>query len=305
MRPIPTISAQLIANRQDKLFLEIGINRIELHLEQLQRLDLTHALTDELSTQLWELGTLGIIEDERAVTAFFNDETDLTEVSAKYSACQSSCDALPATTTLQLAPAEPVLAGARFVITSSSNRSPTPPGRIRLDIDASSAFGSGRHETTQLVLTALESHLRPGSLVLDVGSGSGIISAAAYALGAGMVVACDIDQLSLELTRKSAPNAFLFNGSVDAIASASVPLIIANISASVIDLLTYDLARISQPGATLILSGFIHGHGPNGFKPERIFNLNEWQCWICRPELIHLPPISKTRVVQPFARMWW
>ena len=270
----------------------------------MQLLKLSHALTDELATELWELGTLGIIENGDVLTVFFDDETDLKQITSRYLAELSDYMPGPSEALCSLAPAEPVLAGTRFFITELLDTSPPPPGRIRLNIEASSAFGSGRHETTQLVLIALEKFLQPGSPLLDVGSGSGIIPAAAHALGAGTITACDIDELSLELTRKSAPGTLVYKGSIDAIASASVQLIVANISASVIDLLSPDLARISKPEATLILSGFTHGHGPQDISAESILELNEWQCWICRPESIRLSSTS-THPIQPFSAMWW
>ncbi len=290
-------------NKPDKLFSKTETHSSQLYLA-LQLLKLSHYLTDELATELWDLGTLGIIEGEHIITAFFDDGTNLTEVTSRYLAELSPCLLGPAETIGHLTPAEPVLAGTRFFITERSDTSSTPPGRIRLNIETSSAFGSGRHETTQLNLTALEKYLRPGSSLLDVGSGSGIVPAAAQALGAGTILACDIEDLSLELTRKSAPGALLYKGSVDAIASASVPLIVANIRASVINLLSPDLARISKPEGTLILSGFIQGQGPKDISPENILELNEWQCWICRPESIRLSS-TFTDPVQPFSAVWW
>src|SRR4051794_38189488 len=49
-----------------------------------------------------------------------------------------------------------------------------PAGRYRLNVDAQSAFGSGRHESTQLMIKAMERMLTSGDVVLDIGCGSGI-----------------------------------------------------------------------------------------------------------------------------------
>ncbi len=72
-------------------------------------------------------------------------------------------------------------------------RQPTPPGRLRLEIYPGMACGTGRHPATQLCLQAIERYVRPGARVLDVGSGSGILSDAARLMGAASVIGCDID----------------------------------------------------------------------------------------------------------------
>ena len=70
------------------------------------------------------------------------------------------------------------------------------PG-IRIAIDPGTAFGTGTHETTQLVLKALEKQVRPGDRVLDVGTGSGILAIAALKFGAGFVLGTDLDEMAV------------------------------------------------------------------------------------------------------------
>ena len=65
------------------------------------------------------------------------------------------------------------------------------------------AFGTGAHESTQLCLQALESHLRSGARCLDLGTGSGILSIAAALLGAGPVLAVDIDEKAVANAREN------------------------------------------------------------------------------------------------------
>lgn len=70
----------------------------------------------------------------------------------------------------------------------------TNPDRVRVvRIEPGRAFGSGNHATTQLALRFLEERLLPGHRVLDFGAGSGILSFAAAALGAGPIVDIEID----------------------------------------------------------------------------------------------------------------
>jgi ribosomal protein L11 methyltransferase len=112
------------------------------------------------------------------------------------------------------------------------------------------AFGTGVHETTQLCIEALEDYLRPGTRVLDVGTGSGILARAAALLGAGTCFACDVDPVAVEIAGIG------FVGSVDAVRSASVDLVVANISPEAIVQLAPDLVRVLRPGGLMLASGF-------------------------------------------------
>ena len=64
------------------------------------------------------------------------------------------------------------------------------------------AFGSGSHPTTTLCLRALESKLKPGDSVLDLGTGSGVVAIAAAMLGASHVVACDVDPAAVAVAAR-------------------------------------------------------------------------------------------------------
>ncbi|MBR4769210.1 MAG: 50S ribosomal protein L11 methyltransferase, partial [Lachnospiraceae bacterium] len=70
-------------------------------------------------------------------------------------------------------------------------------GRYVIEIDPGSAFGTGSHETTKLCITALEKYVKPGDRILDVGTGSGILSIAAVKLGASEAFGTDIDELAV------------------------------------------------------------------------------------------------------------
>lgn len=66
-------------------------------------------------------------------------------------------------------------------------------GGVTISIDPGISFGTGQHETTQLCIRALQEHIKPGDTVLDLGCGSGILSIAAYKLGAKTICGTDID----------------------------------------------------------------------------------------------------------------
>lgn len=71
-------------------------------------------------------------------------------------------------------------------------------------IDPETAFGSGEHGSTRAALVLLDRHLRPGDLVLDLGSGSGILTIAAARLGAGSAIGIEIDAESIPVAEKNA-----------------------------------------------------------------------------------------------------
>ena len=79
---------------------------------------------------------------------------------------------------------KPLPVGQRLLIRPTWEAAEPMPGREVLSIDPGMAFGTGGHETTRLVLEALEGQIRPGIRFLDVGCGSGILSIAALLLGA-------------------------------------------------------------------------------------------------------------------------
>lgn len=258
----------------------------------------------DLLALLWELGTLGIEERPDTLVAFFPPATDLSTLRAAYTCRVETLD--PTTTLAPLGLPEPILAGDRFFIAPHGSKEPTPEGRIRLTIDAPNAFGSGRHETTQLVIEALERHLAPGALVIDAGCGSGILSAAAGALGAKTVIACDPHLDSAALTHHQVPTAHVFAGSIDSVRSGQADFVLANISARVIDLLSFHLTRILRPCGLLVLSGFIADRPPETFQPEEESALNDWRCWVCRPAPLSVSEEqSSFPALQPFSSVWW
>ena len=77
------------------------------------------------------------------------------------------------------------------------------PDEIVIELDPGMAFGTGLHPSTRMILEVLETHVKPGAQVLDVGTGSGILAIAAAKLGAGTVVGLDIDSLALEVAREN------------------------------------------------------------------------------------------------------
>jgi ribosomal protein L11 methyltransferase len=91
--------------------------------------------------------------------------------------------------------------GQRIIVKPSWQTYTPRPNDIVIELDPGMAFGTGLHPSTRLCLVALEEHLSPGMGVLDVGTGSGILAIAAAKLGAGPVLALDIDPVAVEAAR--------------------------------------------------------------------------------------------------------
>lgn len=195
---------------------------------------------DALIAELWEAGTLGVTEGPGELEAWFETE----EAAARFGSPQ------PAPTIDWVAKVQdewPALeVGEKFFVVPPWNTDPTPPGRFRLEINPGQQCGTGQHPCTQKCLIEMERYVRPGDSVLDVGSGSGILSIAAKMLGAERVIACDIDETAAQ------PVPF-FQGSVDAVRDGSFDVVIANISEDVIGDMLPDFLRVAR---VRILSGF-------------------------------------------------
>jgi ribosomal protein L11 methyltransferase len=138
--------------------------------------------------------------------------------------------------------------------------------------------------------------------VLDIGSGSGILSQAAHLLGARKVFGCDIHEDAIAASQAQL-RSHLFQGSADAIRGQIADVVVANISAKTIDALGWELNRISKPNGLLILTGFIRENPPKGFSPERITDRGDWLCWLCRPQAI--PRSGDRQVSHTHSLEWW
>lgn len=152
--------------------------------------------------------------------------------------------------------------GERLLLHPSWEPASSEPGDVVVMIDPENAFGSGDHETTRLVLQALDQRVAGGERVLDVGCGSGVLSIAALRLGATSAVATDIDEDSVVVARRNAELngvAEGFRASTQRLAEidGTYDLLLANIETSVLVQMPSDLQARLAPGGALILSGIL------------------------------------------------
>lgn len=159
-----------------------------------------------------------------------------------------------------------------------------------ITLDPGMAFGTGTHPTTSLTLQALESTLRGGETLLDVGTGSGVLSIAAKHLGAKEVYAYDLDEVAV---RSAKENMDLNKVAKDVHVSANDLLkgieiesdvIVANILADIILLMIPDAWRLLKQTGTLIVSGIIEekkemvltAMEEQGFVVDQVFQQKDW-----------------------------
>ena len=178
----------------------------------------------------------------------------------------------------------PIQAGP-FYLYGAHVTAPPPPGTIPIQIEASVAFGTGRHETTKGCLLALADlkATHPVARALDMGCGSGILALAAAKLWDCPVLAVDNDP---DAVRLSAENARI-NGEAKLVRAeqgygygapavaegAPYDLIVANILAGPLKAMAPDLIRNLAPGGVAVLSGLLTTQAQEVLEAHRPLDL--------------------------------
>ncbi len=188
--------------------------------------------------------------------------------------------------------------GAKTTVRPPWREHEPAPGEAVVVLDPGMAFGTGLHPTTRLSVQLLEEELRPGAVVLDVGTGSGVLAVAAALHGAARVDAVDIEPVAVRSARENAER----NGVADRIriepgsVGAEAPfageyrLVLANIIARILIELAPGLAAATAPEGTLVLSGVIESKEPAvrrtfdalGMTFDRRAQMDDWVALVYR-----------------------
>lgn len=158
----------------------------------------------------------------------------------------------------------PVKISEKFTIVPTwEDYTPVHSDELIIELDPGMAFGTGTHPTTVLCIQALERIVKKGDAVIDVGTGSGVLSIAAAMLKAKSVLALDLDEvavqsakLNLKLNKVHETAHVQQNNLLDGI-SEEADVIVANILAEVIVRFTDDVYRLLKQDGYFIASGII------------------------------------------------
>jgi len=136
-------------------------------------------------------------------------------------------------------------------------------GEQVITINPQMAFGTGHHESTQLIARALEKWQKTGMHILDIGTGSGILAIIAARLGAASVVAIDNDPIALKNAlenvrlNKNAAHIHFFVAQPEDLQPAEYDIILANINRNVLIKYAKQFPKFLNPNGKLILSGLL------------------------------------------------
>lgn len=182
--------------------------------------------------------------------------------------------------------------GGRVVVVPTWIEHRAAAGQIVVRLDPGQAFGTGHHETTRLCLAALDGLARPGITMLDVGTGSGVLSIAAALLGLEKIVAIDIDPIAADVARANS-EANGVSAAISISAGVLAPdherryeLVVSNISTPANTALAETFGRVVTPGGDLVLSGIlsvdatgvIEAVVAKGFEQVAFTEERDWCC---------------------------
>ena len=227
---------------------------------------------DEVSGLVWDLGVSGVEElelgngsvelrigcDGEVAELVIESLSDRWTVSAESVAADTGLDTWREH-------AQVWRAGSNIVIVPPWLATPSDlsPDDLVLSIDPGHAFGSASHETTRLCLEAVAEFVKPGSVVADIGCGSGVLAIAAVRLGAREAIATDISPDAIIATIENARRndvadvVDVSTATIVELDSATYDLVLANIGAATLCSMAQGLVQITKPDGVLVLSGLL------------------------------------------------
>lgn len=171
---------------------------------------------------------------------------------------------------------QPIPIGEKLLIVPQWLSPENPEHRIPVVLDPGMIFGTGAHASTQMCLRALEQTIHGGERVIDLGSGSGILSIAALLLGAQEATGVDIDPKAEDIARENAalngltaPRFRAVTGNVigdkammESLSEGGYDVVLANIVADVIIPLSAVVPHFLRPDGVFICSGILNTRLP-------------------------------------------
>jgi len=240
--------------------------------------------SDALTNFLWELGALGVVEEEipglpPRLRAFFAESMSSTRLLAAVQDYQASLRSLGFAVESHATEITPLLdeawasawqqsfpareVGRRLLLLPPWIEPPPGSDRSTVIIEPGRAFGTGHHGTTEGCLVLLEEALAatPNASTLDIGTGTGILAVAALKLGAPSVLAIDVDPDAVSATQVNAGRNGCAGLTVRLAEPQEVagrfPLVLANLLTHTHLALASQYARLVAPGGSLVLGGML------------------------------------------------
>ena len=191
---------------------------------------------------------------------------------------------------------KPTKVGQRVVVKPTWEDYAMQDGDLIIELDPGMAFGTGTHETTSMCIRELEKYVNKDSKVFDIGCGSGILAIAAAKLGAKEVVAVDLDEVAVKdakenvLENKVEKSVSVMHGNLTDVIKDKANVIVANIIADIIKILTKDVQNFMKEDAIFISSGIIldkveevkESLIENGFEIVEVQKLGEWSAIVSK-----------------------
>ncbi|MCK2003037.1 50S ribosomal protein L11 methyltransferase [[Brevibacterium] frigoritolerans] len=191
----------------------------------------------------------------------------------------------------------PVKISERFTIVPTwEDYTPVSSDELIIELDPGMAFGTGTHPTTVMCIQALERTVTPGDLVVDVGTGSGVLSIAAALLDAKRIQSLDLDEVAVQSAKQNVEinnvqdKVSVSQGNLLDGVNEQADIVVANILAEVIMRFTDDVAKVVKPGGYFIASGIIQTKKhdvkeaiiASGFTVEETILMEDWVAIIAK-----------------------
>lgn len=190
---------------------------------------------------------------------------------------------------------KPSKVGEKIVVKPIWEEYEQKEGELVVNLDPGMAFGTGTHETTRMCIQALEKYVKEESTVFDVGCGSGILAISAAKLGAKLAVGVDLDPVAVESSIENVGynnlnNIEILHGNLVEVIDGKADIVVANILAEIICILTDDVKRVMKDGGVFITSGIIHDRvdmvceklESTGFEVIEKNRDGEWNCIVAK-----------------------
>ena len=190
---------------------------------------------------------------------------------------------------------KPTKVGEKIVVKPIWEEYDAQGEELVVELDPGMAFGTGTHETTRMCIQSLEKYVKEDSTVFDVGCGSGILAIAAAKLGSKMAVGVDLDPVAVESAKENVgynnlENVQILYGNLVEVIDGKADIVVANIIAEVICILTEDVKRVLKDNGYFITSGIIHDRvdmvtkklEETGFEVIEINKDGEWNCIVAK-----------------------